>query len=101
MGRFAPKDSDQVDENDSTLAVDGLIDLLPAQTEAEIEAALAVNTLGDLLPERQVDDEGLESVWMLTDSGEVRESDIQNAAAEFQRFAERFHLFATEFRNRQ
>ncbi|MDO8483424.1 MAG: hypothetical protein Q7S35_00600 [Candidatus Limnocylindrales bacterium] len=130
MSRATRKAFERVDKNDPTLAVDGLSDFLPVQTALEIDPTLAVSTLGELFPERgadEIDDyfssaddastkakpaetpvddgEGLESEQIFTserifESDEVFHSDIQRAAMEFQRFAEKFHAFASECQHR-
>jgi len=129
MSRATRKAFERVDKNDPTLAVDGLSDFLPAQTALEIDPTLAVSTLGDLFPERDadeiddyfsnaddasmkaepaetpVDGEGLEAEQIFASerifqSGEVSQSDIQRAAMEFHRFAEKFHAFASECQHR-
>ena len=120
FARFDKKDH----SNDPALAVDGLSDFLPSQTTLDMESALAVGTLGDFFPGREadaidyfstaddapttvreapaetpVDDELCESEEVF-ESGPIFQSDIQSAALEFQRFAEKFHAFAAECQER-
>lgn len=125
MSRATRKAFERVDENDPTLAVDGLSDFLPAQIALDIDPMLAVSTLGDLFPDRDADQIGdyfsaATDASMEAEPGETPvddkvfapeplfererifeaddavQSDIQRAAMEFQRFAEKFHAFATE-----
>lgn len=120
---------ERVDKNDPMLAVDGLSDFLPAQPGLDIDPTLAVSTLGDLFPDRDADQiedyfSAANDASMKAEPGETsvddevfapeplfeRErifeaddavrSDIQRAAMEFQRFAEKFHAFATECQQR-
>ena len=113
--------------SDPALDVDGLSDLFPSQITFEMESALAVGPLWDLFPGREadaidyfsaaddapttitsitevppetpVDDELCESEQVF-ESGHILQSDIQRAALEFQRFAEKFHAFAAECQER-
>ena len=55
MSKFTPISLDRVDENDPTLAADGLSEFLPAG-RSESDQMLAVSTLGDLFPARETDD---------------------------------------------
>ena len=111
-------------ENDPTLAVDGLSHFFPSQPTLDTETALAVGTFGDLFPGREADavdyfsiandaptatsvveaqtplDDELFEVEQVFVSGHVVETDIQRAALEFQRFAEKFHAFAAECQDR-
>lgn len=129
MGGATRKTFERVEKNDPTLAVDGLSDFLPAQTALEIDPTLAVGTLGDLFPDRDADQIGdyfsaATEASMKAEPGETPvddkafaseplfererifeaddavQSDIQRAAMEFQRFAVKFHAFATECEQR-
>jgi hypothetical protein len=110
--------------DDPTLSVYGLSELWPVQTMLDMESALAVGTLGDLFPGREINaidyfttandapmtprelpaetpaDDELCEPEQVFESGHIFQSDIQRAAAEFQRFAERFHAFASECQQR-
>ena len=110
--------------NDPTLAVDGLSDLFPSQTMLDPESALAVGTFGDFFPGREADavdyfsiandaptaasevqaetpvDDELFEVEPVFESGHIVQTDTQRAAMEFQRFAEKFHVFASECQQR-
>jgi len=110
--------------NDPALSVDGLSDFWPSQTTLDMDSALAVGGLNELFPGREadaadyfsiahdapttpcelpaetpVDDELCESSQVF-ESGHIFQSDIQRAAMEFQRFAERFHAFAAKCQER-
>ena len=115
-----------VDQNDPALEVDGLSELLPAQTRSDIDrTTLAVNMLEEFFPERPAadvedyfatvdgpltpgaDDSELEETRLqvlelapVFDSEPAFQSEIQRAATEFQRFAEKFHAFANECQHR-
>jgi hypothetical protein len=110
--------------NDPTLAIDGLSDFFPSQNALDPESALAVGTFGDFFSGREadavdyfsiaddaptaanevqaetpVDDELFEPEQVFV-SGHIFQTDIQRAATEFQRFAEKFHVFASECQQR-
>ena len=110
--------------NDPSLAVDGLSDFFPSQTTLDSESALAVGNFGDLFPGREADavdyfsiahdeptaaselqaettvDDELFEAEQVFQSGHIFQTDIQRAALDFQRFAEKFHVFATECQER-
>jgi hypothetical protein len=147
MSRATRKAFERADPNDSTLTVDDLNDLLPCDTDAEIDQTLTVGTLQDFYPTRPsqsvaavepylpsdlaMNADGLDdyfpdradaptyayeddadvtmedltvetlpvetlSVETLSAKGRSVETEIHRAAVDFQRFAEKFHVFANE-----
>jgi hypothetical protein len=132
MTTIAGAPFERLDNNDSTVAVDGLSEFFPAQTRLEVDSAPLLDdsalTLDDLFPQQAAveiddyfsfagdatlaaapsesmadmpvdDDEDFESE-QLVQSDEVFQSEIQRAAVEFQRFADKFHAFASECQQR-
>ena len=101
-------------QRDPKLAVDELSGPLSAQTASHIDPMLAVDTLEEFFPERQAAD--VEDYFAVADGpstpveddSDLKEtprqvafqSEIQRAAIEFQRFAEKFHAFASECQHR-
>jgi hypothetical protein len=142
MSRATRKAFERPDQNDPTLTVDDLGDLLPCHTDAEIDQTLTVGTLQDFYPTRPsqsvpvvepyvpsdlaINADGLDdyfpdkadaptyayeddsdvtmedltvetlSVETLSAKGRSVETEIHRAAVDFQRFAEKFHVFANE-----
>jgi hypothetical protein len=99
MSTIARERFERLDNNDSTLAVDGLSEFFPPQTGLEVDSAL---TFGDLFTQQSAaedDDEDFEPE-QLVQSDEVFQSEIQRAAVDFQRFADKFHAFASECQQR-
>ena len=115
---------ERLDQHDSRLAVDWLNEFLPAQTSG-IDPMLAVNALEEFFPEpraqdgedyfavagglwRPVEDDREEETpgeqvlepAPVFGSDPASQSEIQRAAIEFQRFAEKFHAFASECQHR-
>ena len=125
------KSFERVDRNDPTLAVDGLSEFLPPESDAEIDPTLAVNTLHEFFdddgqtapsvtqvshgtprpPSHDTDTGGLADYFrdrlQMSDDGDAEivdvaaedpgfQSEFQRAALDFQRFAERFHAFASQ-----
>jgi len=97
-------------EMDSALAVGGLNELFPGREGDAVDyfsvAHDAPTTTCELLAEpcelpaeTSADDELCESTQTF-ESGHIFQSDIQRAAMEFQRFAERFHAFAAKCQER-
>ena len=81
-------------KSDPALAVDYLRDFFPESISAQ--SALDVSAIGDFFPNRrgkETDEEFADSV-RVSEPGQVHHSEIQRAALDFQRFAERFHDFA-------
>ena len=117
FGRIAKDDH----RNDPALDVDGLIDFWPAHIAPDQDPALVIGALANFFPGREADaidyfstaddaatevqaetpaeDELCESEHVF-ESGHIFQSDIQRAAMEFQRFAEKFHAFASECQQR-
>ena len=98
---------------ETALAVGSLVDLFPGR-DADDDAISylgiahdldAPDSVGELVAdppvdnELPIDDEIGESAQVF-DSGHIVQSDIQRAAMEFQRFAEKFHAFAAECQER-
>ena len=121
MGWVAPNIFGRIDKedhrNDPALAVDGLIDFWPVQIAPDRDPALAVGALANFFPGRETDeidyfspaievpvempvDDELYEAEQVFESGHIFRSDIQRAATEFQRFAEKFHAFASECQQR-
>jgi hypothetical protein len=125
MSTIAREPFERPHKNDPTLAVDGLSELFPAQTRLEVDSAL---TFADLFPQQAAaeiddyfsfagdaapaaapgaatadtpvdDDEDFESEQFVQ-SDEVFQSEIQRAALDFQRFADKFHAFASDCQQR-
>jgi hypothetical protein len=88
---------ERIDKDDPALAVDGLSGLLPART---VLGADALVVSGDLFPERESGDLSLSGLAFELETDDVGPSTSQRAAAEFQRFAEKFHAFAVECQQR-
>jgi hypothetical protein len=103
--------SDTTLDMESALAVGTLGDLFPGR-DAEADAidylgiahdapAIPLELLAEPCEsmETPVDDE-LSEPEQVFESGHIFQSDIQRAAMEFQRFAEKFHAFAAECQER-
>lgn len=127
----ARKALERVDKDDPNLAVDGLSEFLPPESDSEVDPTLAVNALHEFFdddgqtappvtqvsqetprpPSHDTDTGGLADYFrdrlQTADAGDAEivdvaaedpgfQSEIQRAALDFQRFAEKFHAFASQ-----
>jgi hypothetical protein len=104
MIRAASRDFDRVERHDPAVAVEDMSEFLPPASTSDVDPMVAVGTLHEFFIEEvpappepnQTAVEVLDAV--AGDPG--CQSEIQRAALEFERFAEKFHVFARQCQQR-